>query len=106
MNILLSKKYKPTFLTDIKHNIDLKKCLLNLSKDNELPHILLSGSNNVGKYSFARCFLNSKFNENIDIKKNIFTIDNNPIDVFVSQYHFEIDIKMCKTFQKKSCFIR
>lgn len=101
MNLLFSKKYKPIFLEDCNHNIVLKNNLINLARNKELPHILLCGSKNIGKYTFAKCFLNTKFNQKIVTNKNIFTISGNLLDVLVSKYHFEIDLKMCKTFQKK-----
>ena len=67
--MLFSKKYKPKYLTDIKHNEMLRKNLINLSKSPDFLHVLLYGPKYSGKYTFVKCFLNSRFNEEVLTKK-------------------------------------
>ena len=87
MNSYIPFKYTPNKLEYIDYNNDLKKKLINLSK-NKLPcNLILYGNEGSCKSTFLKCYINSLFNNNNCVYKyeNITTNLNNKYQIIYSK---------------------
>ena len=89
-------KYKPKFFKDyFIYKNEISK-LKNLTEKGDIPNILFYGQDRNENYTMARCFLNESFNKEIEIEQKLIKLRVNnylkEIELYASQYHFEIDI--------------
>lgn len=100
---MLLNKYKPFFLSDIKHNTDTINNLINI-KDN-MNHFFFYGRKGSGKNTIVLAYLNNLFNNDCKIyDRNSITMNlqinnsNINVNIITSLYHFEIN---CEDFNDK-----
>lgn len=64
--MLLHKKYTPSCIHDLTFNNEVLERLVNMSKDNAIPHIILYGPDGSGKRTIARMLLENIYDKSIN----------------------------------------
>lgn len=104
---LFIDKYRPSSFEEIKHNKDVKKNLQVLSDEKEMPHMIIYGSRESGKKTFAMMYLREKFGDSVfSVKKRTETVklpNNKEVDydMIYSNYHYFIDLSNSDVYDRQ-----
>lgn len=94
--MLLHKKYAPHSIYDLAFNVVTLERLVNMSKDNAVPHIILYGPDGSGKRTLARLFLESMYGHGInntnETEHDINGSGSKPVKVTIKQSDYHVII--------------
>lgn len=93
---LFIDKYRPRNLDDLDYNFELNKTLKNLSKSEDIPHLIFQGTKGCGKKTRCLLFLKEKLgslvtsmrDQTVELKYQNKTIE---LQLLYSNYHYQIN---------------
>ena len=89
-NDLLVHRYVPKIFSEFKIHQNIAKKINNILENNDILNLYLYGPNGSGKYTLAKCYINTYYQSNCKLKRKKFKKDTKEIDYYQSNNHYEI----------------
>lgn len=94
--MFLFEKYKPTSINGLFFNKDIMDQLIHISKNDDIPHIIISGPRGGGKKTLVKFFLESVYGPDVNVLTKIkYNVNGSStkkeIEIMQSNYHIIIE---------------
>jgi len=94
--MFLFEKYRPKTVSDFVYNREILEQLIYIAKNDDIPHIILSGPNGGGKKTLVKFFLEALYDTDVNnltkIKYNVSgSSTKKEIEIMQSNYHIIIE---------------
>ena len=98
---LLIDKYRPKSLDELDFGKNINNKLKALSKNLNIPHMILEGKKGSGKKLRSLLFLKEKYGDSVfKMTNRSVTYSNEVLNIFISMYHFQFDPSIHGVYDK------